>query len=136
MWGMRHSSASTAGSPLSHRRNHYDVTDRVCISNPAEVCAAVGGIFQARYPGIALQALDHAFTTFGELYAGWLPGYFGCDTWYHDAQHSLDCALAMARLLDGHGRAAPCWAWSSPCSMTPAISAMPATPPATAPNSP
>ena len=104
MWGMRHSSASTVGSPLSHRRNHYDVTDRVCISNPAEVCAAVGGIFQARYPGIALQALDHAFITFGELYAGWLPGYFGCDTWYHDAQHSLDCALAMARLLDGHDR--------------------------------
>jgi len=104
MWGMRHSSTSVSAPALPHRRNHYDVTDRVCIANPAEVCAAVGKIFQVRYPGTDLKALDHAFTTFGELYAGWLPGYFGCDTWYHDAQHSLDCALAMARLLDGHDR--------------------------------
>ncbi len=93
-----------SGSSLPYRRNHYDVTDRICISNPAEVRVAVAAIFRARYPGIDLQPLDHAFTTFGELYAGWLPGYFGCDTWYHDAQHSLDCALAMARLLDGHDR--------------------------------
>ncbi len=104
MWGMRHSSVRAPGPSLLHRRNHYDVTDRVCISDPAEVRAAVEAVFQARYPGIDLQALDHAFTTFGELYAGWLPGYYGCDTWYHDAQHSLDCALAMARLLDGHDR--------------------------------
>lgn len=101
MWGMSH---RTASSSLPHRRNHYDVTDRVCISNPAAVRDAVAAIFRGRYPGIELQALDHAFATFGELYAGWLPGYFGCDTWYHDAQHSLDCALAMARLLDGHDR--------------------------------
>ena len=104
MWGMRHSTAAIPGSPFPHRRNHYDVTDRVCISDPAAVCEAVSAIFRDRYPGIELQPLDHAFTTFGELYAGWLPGYFGCDTWYHDAQHSLDCALAMARLLDGHDR--------------------------------
>ena len=104
MWGMRQGSFISPGLPVPHRRNHYDVTDRVRISDPAEVCAAVGGIMQARYPGIDLKPLDQAFTTFGELYAGWLPGYFGCDTWYHDAQHSLDCALAMARLLDGHDR--------------------------------
>jgi hypothetical protein len=78
------------------------VTDRVCIANPAEVCEAVSVILLGRYPGLDLQPLEHAFHTFGELYAGWLPGYFGCDTWYHDAQHSLDCALAMARLLDGY----------------------------------
>src|SRR3546814_13312347 len=28
-------------------------------------------------------------------------------TWYHDAQHSLDCALAMARLIAGHERSVP-----------------------------
>jgi hypothetical protein len=99
---MHHTSIRT--SPVSARRNHYDVTDRVRISHPAEVAAAVNRILASRYPGIDLQPLDHAFATFGRLYAGWLPGYLGCDTWYHDAQHSLDCALAMARLLDGHDR--------------------------------
>ncbi len=107
MWGMRHSSLNGPDSGFSARRNHYDVTDSVCIANPDEVCAAVCRILQERYPGHDLQALDHAFATVSELYAGWLPGYLGCDTWYHDAQHSLDCALAMARLLDGHDRSVP-----------------------------
>ncbi|MDR3415047.1 MAG: hypothetical protein P4L83_02580 [Nevskia sp.] len=80
------------------------MTDRVRISHPADVRQAVGKVLEARYPGIELHAVDHAFNVFGRLYAGWLPGYFGCDTWYHDAQHSLDCALAMARLLDGYDR--------------------------------
>lgn len=104
MWGMHHSSPRTGPAAPLPRRNHYDVTDRVRISHPAEVLEAVRTIFETRYPGLDLQPLDHAFATFGQLYAGWLPGYYGCDTWYHDAQHSLDCALAMARLLDGHDR--------------------------------
>lgn len=107
MWGMRHSSIRISSPPTLPRRNHYDVTDRVRISHPAEVLEAVSGILGTRYPGLDTQPLEHAFATFGQLYAGWLPGYYGCDTWYHDAQHSLDCTLAMARLLDGHDRSRP-----------------------------
>ena len=88
----------------ARRRNHYDVTDRVRVSHPGDVLKAVRTILQRRYPGLDTRPLDHAFATFGRLYAGWLPGYSGCDTWYHDAQHSLDCTLTMARLLDGHDR--------------------------------
>lgn len=91
----------------SRRRNHYDVTNRVRISHPQDVSKAVCALLHTRYPQADLQALRHAFTTFGRLYAGTLPGYAGCDTWYHDAQHSLDCALAMARLIDGHERSVP-----------------------------
>ena len=105
MGGMSHLLPNIAAAPrLQPRRNHYDVTDRVRISHPYDVADEVKRILAARYPGIELQPLDHAVATFGQLYAGWLPGYVGCDTWYHDAQHSLDCALAMARLLDGHER--------------------------------
>lgn len=86
------------------RRNHYDVTNTVCISQPADVQKAVKQILAGLYPHVDLKPIDHAFGVFGRLYAGTLPGYRGCDTWYHDAQHSLDCALAMARLLDGHER--------------------------------
>ncbi|MFQ5634333.1 MAG: hypothetical protein ACE5G3_03245, partial [Gammaproteobacteria bacterium] len=39
-----------------------------------------------------------------KLFQGRLPGYEGCDTVYHDRQHSLDITLAMARLLVGYDK--------------------------------
>lgn len=86
------------------RRNHYDVTDRIRISHPGDVAAECRRLLAAVYPDLDRAALAQAFEIFGRLYAGRLSGYVGCDTWYHDAQHSLDCALAMARLLDGQAR--------------------------------
>lgn len=86
------------------RRNHYDVTNRVRISHPQDVEAEVERLLVAVHPDLDRAGLAQAFDTFGRLYAGLLPGYAGCDTWYHDAQHSLDCALATARLIDGHER--------------------------------
>lgn len=88
----------------ARRRNHYDVTNKVRISNPREVNAAVGKLLRGLYPDLDLAPVNQAFDTFGRLYAGTLPGFHACDTWYHDAQHSLDCTLAMARLFDGHER--------------------------------
>lgn len=89
------------------RRNHYDVTNTVRISHPQDVQRAVCGLLAQRYPDADLAPVRQAFRTFTQLYAGTLPGYFGCDTWYHDAQHSLDCTLATARLLDGYERSVP-----------------------------
>lgn len=89
------------------RRSDYDVTDRVRVADPRDVFTAVSDLLTSRYLGIRLAPLRDAFDTFTKLYAGTLPGYYGCDTWYHDAQHSLDCALAMARLVDGHDRSEP-----------------------------
>jgi len=86
------------------RRNHYDVTNRVEIARPRAVGDAVCELLAAQYPGIDLAPIQTAFKTFTRLYAGTLQGYKGCDTWYHDAQHSLDCALAFARLLQGYER--------------------------------
>lgn len=89
------------------RRNHYDVTNRVRVSHPQDVAAEAGRLLAGIDPDFDRRALDSAFQTFAQLYAGLLPGYVGCDTWYHDAQHSLDCALTTARLLDGHERSVP-----------------------------
>lgn len=88
------------------RRNHYDVTNRVEIARPEAVSEAVGELLSALYPGTEMAPVHSAFEVFQRLYAGTLRGYAGCDTWYHDAQHSLDCALAFARLLQGHERSA------------------------------
>ena len=89
------------------RRNHYDVTDRVFVGDPRVVCAEVCSILRGLEPDTDLRPVEQAFDVFSRLYAGALPGYLGCETWYHDAQHSLDCALVMARLLDGHERSVP-----------------------------
>lgn len=89
------------------RRNHYDVTDTVRICDPRDVLSCVRGILQRLDADLDTTPLARAFAIFGQLYAGLLPNYVGCDTQYHDAQHSLDCALAMARLIDGHERSAP-----------------------------
>lgn len=91
----------------SLRRRHYDVTNTVHVADPRAVDAAITAILRARYPQLSLQPLHAALRLFHRLYAGTLPGYLGCDTWYHDAQHSLDCALALARLIDGHERSVP-----------------------------
>jgi hypothetical protein len=92
---------------MRERRSHYDVTNSICIADPYAVCEAVCGIFERLYPRADLGPVRLAFDTFARLYAGILPGYHGCDTWYHDVQHSLDCTLAMARLIDGHDRSVP-----------------------------
>ena len=90
---------------ISKRRNYYDVTNTVRISHAANVRLAVQNLLSGLYPDADPRPITQAFDIFTQLYAGTLPGYVGCDTWYHDAQHSLDCALATARLLDGHERA-------------------------------
>jgi hypothetical protein len=92
---------------MQHRQSHYDVTNTVKVSDPREVGREVCRIVRALCPDADLKPLIRSFEVFTNAYAGTLPGYHGCDTWYHDAQHSLDVALAMARLADGHERSAP-----------------------------
>jgi hypothetical protein len=89
---------------VQQRRSDYDVTNTVQISSPVAVCDAVCEILEGCYPGIDLAPVHRAFETFTRGYAGILDGFHGCDTWYHDVQHSLDCTLAMARLVDGYDR--------------------------------
>ncbi|WP_295680268.1 hypothetical protein [uncultured Nevskia sp.] len=91
----------------SRRRNHYDVTNQICIADPHEVRDEVSRLLAAHDPLLDDGVLDAAFLTFTRLHAGALPGYAAADTLYHDAQHSLDCALGTARLIDGHERGVP-----------------------------
>lgn len=88
---------------------HLDVTGSVDVTDPAAVCAAVAAIFQRRYPRADLHVLPQLFTDFDRLYRGHYPGFFACETEYHDIQHVLDVTLASARLIDGYdrSRAAP-----------------------------
>jgi hypothetical protein len=89
-----------------HRRNDFDVTNTVQVSSTAAVQAAVEQLFAQAWPGLPFAPVAQAFDTFDRLFGGRLPGYLGVDTVYHDRQHSLDMALATARLLVGYEQAA------------------------------
>jgi hypothetical protein len=86
------------------RRNDYDVTNTVQVSSPPAVRNAVYEIFSETYPGASFDKLWLAFYDFQRLFTGRYPGYVGCDTTYHDMQHSLDMTLAVARLIAGYER--------------------------------
>jgi hypothetical protein len=89
---------------MSGTGNEYDVAGMVRTTDPAQVEAAVDRIFLGLYPDARTDALDVAFRDAVALYRGEVPGVHACDTAYHDLQHTLDVALAMARLIDGYER--------------------------------
>jgi len=86
------------------RRNDYDVTNTVQVSNPAAVRDAVHDLFTETFPGTSFDKLWLAFYDFERLFTGRYPGYNGCDTTYHDVQHTLDMTLTLARLVAGYER--------------------------------
>ena len=86
------------------RRNDYDVTNTVQVSNPAAVRNAVHDLFTEAFPGTSFDKLWLAFYDFERLFTGRFPEYKGCDTTYHDMQHTLDMTLALARLVSGYER--------------------------------
>lgn len=92
---------------MTARGGHWDVTGTVRVDRPEAVRDAIVDLLCAQYPNLPPWRLRHATAVFTALYAGTLEGYLGCDTWYHDARHSLDCALAMARLVVAHDRDTP-----------------------------
>jgi len=88
-----------------HRRNDYDVTNRINTTDPQVVSHAVCRIYEDLYQEDNPHNLAQAFTDLARLYRGEYPGFHECDTDYHDVQHVLDVTLGMARLLDGCVRA-------------------------------
>ncbi|HSN72094.1 MAG TPA: hypothetical protein VLT59_11320 [Steroidobacteraceae bacterium] len=89
---------------MQYRRSDYDVTNTVQVSSVAAVRQAVLDLFAATWPDAPLEALSAAFRDFERLFTGQYPGYLGCDTVYHDLQHTLDETLASARLLVAYER--------------------------------
>lgn len=88
-----------------HRRNEFDVANRVNTTDPDAVSQEVCRIYQDLYQRSDPGSINQAFRDIALLYRGEYPGYYACDTSYHDIQHVLDVTLAMARLMDGSVRA-------------------------------
>jgi hypothetical protein len=92
------------GSPPHVRRFDHDVTDTVDVSSVSAVRGAVYTLFVDLWPGAMFDELWVAFHDFQRLFEGRMFSYEGCDTVYHDIQHTLDVTLAMARLIAGYER--------------------------------
>lgn len=89
------------------RRSEYDVTNRIQVSDPAAVSEAVQAIYSGLYPRNSLKPLQTAFADFTRMYRGEDPHFHGCETTYHDIQHSLDVTLSLIRHIDGYERSQP-----------------------------
>jgi hypothetical protein len=87
---------------LRDRRSDHDVTNTVLVTRWEPVWEVVHDSFTRLYPGMPLRVLRQAFEDFDALFRGRMPGYLGCDTVYHDIQHTLDMTLALSRLIEGH----------------------------------
>ncbi|MFN0040129.1 MAG: HD domain-containing protein [Burkholderiales bacterium] len=88
----------------SHRRNDFDVSNRINTTDPVAVNDEVNRIYLDLYPDASTHVLNRGFRDLNRLQNGEFPGYRACDTNYHNLQHSLDVTLAMARLMDGYER--------------------------------
>lgn len=84
-----------------HRRNEFDVENRINTTDADAVSREVCSIYQDLYQKADHGSIGQAFRDVSLLYRGEYPGYHACDTSYHDIQHLLDVTLAMARLMDG-----------------------------------
>jgi hypothetical protein len=91
---------------MQPRRSEYDVTNRVNTTEPLAVHQEVVRIYLGLYPDAPTETFGRAFGDCARLFRGDYPGYRECDTAYHNLQHTLDVALAMARLMDGYDRSA------------------------------
>ena len=86
-----------ASAPLPEPAGQAD------LSSPDSVLAVIAEIFDRRFGRHWPQAvLARAFDDVARAYRGDFPGLLACDTPYHDLRHTLDTALTMARMLDGH----------------------------------
>ena len=89
---------------MNDLKNDMDVSQSVRTTEPETVNREIDRILLDLYPSSSTQVLDAAFSDVSRIYLGEHPGYFACDTAYHDIQHVLDVTLAMARLIDGYER--------------------------------
>ena len=87
---------------MQERHSEYDVTNTVQVSSPGAVRDAVRQLFASQYAELDFSLISDAFDEFTAMFTGEAEGFEGCDTVYHDIQHTLDMSLAFARLVVGH----------------------------------
>lgn len=91
---------------MKERRSEYDVTNSVDLHDAGSVCDAIIESLCNSISNLDKSTLERAVEDCHRLFIGEYSNYLPCDTLYHDQQHTFDMTLALARLIDGHERAA------------------------------
>ena len=75
--------------------------ERISLENPAEVMAEIKKIILLIYREFDFSQFELAFSDILKLFNGNYPGYRRCNTLYHDLNHTMDCLLVTAKLING-----------------------------------
>lgn len=78
-----------------------NLEELVCSEDPQETFNEVTQIVLLMFPKFDLGPVRALFEDIIKLFRGKYPGYRECNTRYHDLQHTMDCLLAMTRLIHG-----------------------------------
>jgi hypothetical protein len=71
------------------------------LENPLEFLNETEKIISLMCPQFDFSLIRKTFGNLEKLFEGKYPGYLGCNTQYHDLNHTLQCFLVMARLMHG-----------------------------------
>ncbi len=89
---------------MVYREKYHDVSATVDVTDHQAVRDEVLSLFSDIYKDQDLSPLTQAYEDMHLLFTGHFPGFYFCDTVYHDLQHSLDMSLALARMIAGYER--------------------------------
>jgi hypothetical protein len=70
--------------------------------NYGAVLTEVRRLMLCYYSQSCVKTIDNIYNHISMLFRGDFAGYAACNTEYHNLQHTLDAALACARLIDGY----------------------------------
>ena len=78
-----------------------DVSGHINTKDPTETNRAVRKIWENLFGSIHFDKVEYTLGDVVRLFNGEYPDYQGCDTPYHDLEHTLQAYLATARMIDG-----------------------------------
>jgi hypothetical protein len=78
-----------------------DVFGHINTKDPNETNGAVRKICESLIGSSLFDRVEYTLGDIIRLFDGEYPGYQGCDTPYHDLEHTLQAYLATARMFDG-----------------------------------
>ncbi len=71
------------------------------LEDPPDFLKEIETIVSLMFPQFNFSLTRRVFEDIERLFKGKFPGYRGCNTRYHDLNHTLQCFLLMARLMHG-----------------------------------
>lgn len=93
--------ANTMNGSLQLLSRTITCAERISLENPTEVKAEIKKIILLIFKEFDFSQFEMTFNDILTLFHGNYPGYRRCNTAYHDLNHTMDCLLVTAKLING-----------------------------------